>query len=67
MIIAAVTFVVFRSTRWGYEIDMIGGNPRAAEFAGIDVSRRIFVVMLLSGAIAGISGMLHLSGTGAQR
>ena len=45
---------------------MIGGNPRAAEFAGMRVTRRIVVVMLISGAIAGVSGMLHLAGP-AQR
>jgi general nucleoside transport system permease protein len=66
LIVAAVIFVVFRYTRWGYEVDMIGGNPRAAEFAGMRVTRRIVVVMLLSGAIAGVSGMLHLAGP-AQR
>ena len=66
IVIAAVMFFVFRSTRWGYEVDMIGGNPRAAEFAGIRVTRRIVVVMLISGAIAGLSGMLHLAGP-AQR
>jgi general nucleoside transport system permease protein len=66
LIIAAVMFFLFRSTRWGYEVDMIGGNPRAADFAGIRVTRRIVVVMLISGAIAGLSGMLHLAGP-AQR
>ena len=66
LIIAAVTFAVFRYTRWGYEIDMIGGNPRAAEFAGMRVKRKIVIVMLISGAIAGVSGMLHLAGP-AQR
>jgi ABC-type uncharacterized transport system permease subunit len=66
LIIAGVTFVVFRYTRWGYEIDMIGGNPRAAEFAGMRVKRKIVIVMMISGAIAGMSGMLHLAGP-AQR
>jgi simple sugar transport system permease protein len=60
--IAAIFFFVFRYTRWGFEVDMIGGNPRAAEFAGIHVNRRIVTVMLLSGAIAGLSGMIHLVG-----
>jgi ABC-type uncharacterized transport system permease subunit len=64
--IAAVAYLVFRYTRWGFEVDMIGGNQRAAEFAGMQVVRRILVVMLLSGAIAGVSGMLHLAGP-AQR
>jgi simple sugar transport system permease protein len=62
LIIAAIFFVVFRSSKWGYEVDMIGGNPRAAEFAGIKVKRRMVSVLLISGAIAGLSGMLHLAG-----
>jgi ABC-type uncharacterized transport system permease subunit len=66
LVIAALMFLVFRSTRWGFEVDMVGGNPRAAAFAGIRVTRRIVVVMLISGAIAGLSGMLHLAGP-AQR
>ena len=67
VIIAIVLWIVFRSTKVGYEIDTIGGNPRAAAFAGIDVPRRIMVVMLASGAIAGLGGFLQLTGApGAQ-
>ena len=64
--IAAVLWWVFRSTTIGYEIDTIGGNPRAAGFAGIAVPRRILIVMLFTGAIAGLGGMLQLSAPGAQ-
>jgi simple sugar transport system permease protein len=60
--IALVLFWVFRGSKWGYEVDMIGGNPRAAAFAGVNVPRRIVVVMLGTGAIAGLSGMVHLAG-----
>lgn len=68
LVIAAVFFWIFRSTVVGYEIDMIGGNPRAAGFAGINVRRRIVTVMVVTGAIAGLAGMLQLSGApGAQR
>lgn len=66
LVIAAVLWWVFRSTTIGYEIDIIGGNPRAAGFAGIAVRRRILVVMLFTGAIAGLGGMLQLSAPGAQ-
>jgi general nucleoside transport system permease protein len=62
LVMAPFFWWVFRSSRWGYEVDMIGGNPRAAEFAGINVRRRILTVMLLSGAIGGLSGMVHLAG-----
>lgn len=66
-ILTAVLFWLFRSTTIGFEIDTIGGNPRAAEFAGIKVRRRILVVMLFTGAIAGLGGMLQLSAPGAQQ
>jgi simple sugar transport system permease protein len=66
LILAPFFWWVFRSTRWGYEVDMIGGNPRAAEFAGINVRRRILTVMLLSGGIAGLSGMIHLTGAAGR-
>ncbi len=67
LILAVILWWLFRSTKVGYEIDTIGGNPRAAAFAGIDVKRRIVVVMLVAGAIAGLAGMLQLSAPGAQR
>ena len=65
-VIALALWWVFRSTTVGYEIDTIGGNPRAAGFAGIRVRRRILTVMLVTGAIAGLGGMLQLSAPGAQ-
>jgi simple sugar transport system permease protein len=54
-------FVVFRS-RWGYEIRLIGDNPRAAQYAGINISRNTIWVMMLSGALAGLGGMSEVTG-----
>ena len=66
-VIAAILWWIFRSTTIGFEIDTVGGNPRAAAFSGINVRRRILVVMLFTGAIAGLGGMLQLTGApGAQ-
>lgn len=62
IVVAAVLFYAFRYSRWGYEVEMVGGNPRAAQFAGIDVPRRIVSVMLISGGLAGLSGAIHLMG-----
>lgn len=53
--------VVFRS-RWGYEIRLIGDNPQAAKYAGINITRNIIWVMMLSGALAGLGGMAEVSG-----
>ncbi|MFQ5557102.1 MAG: hypothetical protein ACE5GB_06300, partial [Acidimicrobiales bacterium] len=65
-VLAVLLWWIFRSTTIGFEIDIIGGNPRAAGFAGIRVRRRMLLVMLTTGAIAGLGGMLQLSAPGAQ-
>jgi ABC-type uncharacterized transport system permease subunit len=49
-------------TKWGYEIRVIGENPSAARYSGMNISRNIILVMLLSGAISGIAGMCEVSG-----
>jgi simple sugar transport system permease protein len=62
-IIAAVIlwFIVYRS-RWGYEIRLIGDNPSAAKYAGINITRNTVWVMMLSGALAGLGGMSEVAG-----
>lgn len=62
-ILAAVIlwFIVYRS-RWGYEIRLIGDNPQAANYAGINIAGNVIAVMMLSGALAGLGGMSEVSG-----
>jgi rhamnose transport system permease protein len=48
-----------RSYRNGRELYAIGSNPPAAHLAGIPVGRRIFVAFVISGALAGLAGVLH--------
>jgi general nucleoside transport system permease protein len=55
--------LLIRYTKWGYEVRVSGANPEAAHFAGMAVKRRMVSVMLLSGAIAGIAGMLEIAGS----
>jgi simple sugar transport system permease protein len=51
-----LAWILYRS-RWGYEIRVIGNNPNAARYAGISLARNILLVMVLSGALAGLAGM----------
>jgi simple sugar transport system permease protein len=53
--------ILYRS-RWGYEIRLIGDNPNAAHYAGIPTSRNIILVLMASGAIAGLAGMSEITG-----
>jgi simple sugar transport system permease protein len=63
VVLAILLAGVLAYTRWGYEVRLAGANPDAAKYAGIPVRQRIIAVMLLSGGIAGIAGMLELAGT----
>jgi ABC-type uncharacterized transport system, permease component len=60
--LVALFIVVFRNSRWGYEIKVIGASERAARYAGMDIKRNVLLVMALSGAICGLAGMAEVSG-----
>lgn len=59
---AAFIWLVLSRTKWGYEIRVIGENPRAARYAGISLVRNVVLVMILSGGLAGLAGMAEVSG-----
>ncbi len=63
MIAAVILWFVLYRSRWGYEIRLIGDNARAAEYAGINITRNTLLVMILSGALAGLGGMSEVAGT----
>jgi ABC-type uncharacterized transport system permease subunit len=62
IVAAGIVWVVLERSRWGYEIRLIGDSPKAARYAGIDISRNIIVVFAISGALAGLAGMSEVSG-----
>jgi simple sugar transport system permease protein len=59
---AFVLWLLIYRSRWGYEIRLIGDNPQAARYAGINISRNTILVMMVSGALAGLGGMSEISG-----
>lgn len=57
-IVAAIVLAwILKRSRWGYEIRVIGNNPKAARYAGISLARNTILVMAVSGALAGLAGM----------
>ncbi|WP_231881869.1 ABC transporter permease [Anaerosporomusa subterranea] len=62
IVLMVLLYVVFRQSRWGYEIRVIGANETAARYAGMNIKRNIYLVMLASGAICGLAGMTEVSG-----
>lgn len=63
--VALALSVLFRFTALGREFLATGANERAAELSGIRVKRMITYCHMLSGALAGIAGLMLVSRTGA--
>jgi general nucleoside transport system permease protein len=66
LVVAVLLWILFRRTRWGYEIAVMGESDRAARYAGMATKRTILLVMALSGAICGLAGMSEVAGIGQQ-
>ncbi len=60
--IALVLWFVLSKTRWGFEIQMIGQNPKAARCLGVRIERNIILTLLISGALAGLAGATEVAG-----
>lgn len=62
VVVAIILYMVLKYTRWGYEVRVAGESPEAARYAGMNVARNILLVMLVSGGIAGMTGMIEVAG-----
>ncbi|MFQ6040999.1 MAG: ABC transporter permease [Candidatus Poribacteria bacterium] len=62
IIIAIIFQFFFEYTKFGYKIRITGENPKAARYAGMNVGFITIVVMSLSGGIAGLAGMVEVTG-----
>ncbi len=54
----AVAAYYLRSYRSGRDLYAIGSDPDAARLAGIPVARRVFMAFVVSGALAGLGGVV---------
>ncbi len=57
-----VVGILLQKTIIGYEIEVVGLNPKAATYAGISVSKTILLVMALSGGLCGLAGATEVMG-----
>ncbi len=60
--LALFFWFLWRRTKWGFEIKVIGDNPQAARYAGISLTRNIILIMMISGGMAGLAGMVEVAG-----
>lgn len=57
-----LVYLLLFKTPLGYRLRVVGANPEAGRYAGINVPAHIVIAMMLSGGLAGIAGMVEVSG-----
>ncbi|TIM63786.1 MAG: ABC transporter permease, partial [Mesorhizobium sp.] len=60
-----IWFLIMRTTL-GFRIRVIGENPEAARYGGVHVERVLISTALLSGALAGLAGVIEVGGVHFQ-
>ena len=60
--LAVLIYWFLWKTTIGFEIRMVGTNPKAARYAGVSIAARTVLTMALSGAIAGMAGVSQILG-----
>jgi general nucleoside transport system permease protein len=62
LVVVMIATVLLGRTIMGFEIRVVGAAPRAARFAGFDSNRLVIVTFLISGALAGLAGIIEVAG-----
>ena len=58
LLVTAIAWVLLNRTRYGRYVIAVGGNREAARIAGVNVTRIVFSVYVLSGICVAIAGIL---------
>jgi general nucleoside transport system permease protein len=59
---AFLVYLLLFKTTWGYTLRTVGANPRAAKYAGMNITRSTVIAMVLSGGLAGLAGANEVLG-----
>ncbi|KPP83673.1 MAG: ABC-type rhamnose uptake system permease component RhaP [Rhodobacteraceae bacterium HLUCCA08] len=61
VVVVLIVHVALSRLRAARRLYAIGSNPEAAEMAGIDTRKTVFVAFVLAGALAGLGGFMFLA------
>jgi ribose/xylose/arabinose/galactoside ABC-type transport system permease subunit len=65
LILFVVMELVSRHSTWGRNVFAVGGNRRAARFAGLPIDRTRFLAFVLVGVFVGIASVIYLGRAGS--
>lgn len=63
IICVLIVLFIMKRTSFGYKAKMGGLNPNFANYGGVNSTRMMYYVLMLSGALAGIGGACEVLGT----
>ncbi len=55
-----LTWALMRRTTFGFSVDILGGNVRAAQMAGLPIGAMVLATCFLGGAAAGLAGAVEI-------
>jgi simple sugar transport system permease protein len=62
LLVAAIVYWFLWKTTRGLELRMVGANPDAARYAGVQIAANTVLAMAISGALAGLAGANQILG-----
>ncbi len=62
LVVVVAAAVILKRTIKGFEIRVVGAAPKAARFAGFNANRLTIFTLMVSGALAGLAGIIEVAG-----
>ncbi|MFK4810444.1 ABC transporter permease [Devosia neptuniae] len=62
IVVALVAWFIMSRSVFGYQMRVVGAAPHAARYGGFSENKTIWLAMLVSGALAGLAGVLEVAG-----
>lgn len=66
VVAAIIIWFIISKTTLGFQLRAVGFNKNAAEYGGINSNAAVMKAMAISGAMAGLGGMVQLCGMGSR-
>lgn len=60
--VALILWYAYAKTNWGYKQEILGNNSEAGKYIGVEYKSEIYKTMAISGALAGLAGVIYYTG-----
>ncbi len=61
VLLGFIMWFVLNRTKWGFEVKMVGQNPKAAKVMGVKIGKTVLSAILISGAFSGLAGAFEVT------